>query len=1194
MNDEDINFLQASINSILVAKGLPDIIVSSKPAVNLKEVSSMFNSNMCTIMVLYNEYRGRMSNQGPIGIQHIIVSLASSIEEMRELFKTASTSSLLKEYVSNDMIDIAIELFGERDNINLYSTPVMSVHEYILSLNMPRTSQGLRDTYNILKSTTTVSDKLLSFNAIIGGIKKAHPYIKEYDIFTYINSFDIIPDLGIMKIMDAISWYETQIVTDDMYINISFYYDALMKLKDIPILRDDANQPIVQMYKPMEQLMKIIVRTTYPLDIIDTISSAKTSPRVPMIIGTVNAEQKIIKGYNGAEKDISWFAKTEPNTLRMVIKGSNRLQIVDYDSIKGYFSTTTDSKSMSIPDIITEMCNHLGIDSLTVPIPISSTYSFYTNDIRGTGDIFGIDNNILAYMLTNPPPEYKNANLHKFVFVKDDSNPTSLKEHMYIHIQLGVHKMFLSISKEKTTMGTLSPDLYDSKKLIGFDQKQRFLDVRINKCPTIHHARICQTIYANLITMYIKYYEEYRSRIFQKTLIYEKPINPHIPKLIERVPKTIEYYKYHDSLLYNHASTLDPSLLAVPIPKSEVQDWISKSYAVMKLPTIVINNPKVQFETESEIWLRCPIPNRRFVLKKKPQSEYYIPMAYEGKMSDSLRVLVLSDYTLEEIYEESTSDKHILKENATLITKINRLGHLSLPCKKILSDIIPDTASLYRYGISMNVMHAMNINLVTRKNERDVAKYAYLCKQECWDQTVAEIENDILSKRIDPMKHYRALERAYGLSIFFMMDDPVEPYIRTPPHIYMHIQRISPFTDFIIFHSLSTHPNNYTLIVSELVGKLTFKFKGAAKMDQLLSKVNNIFMISPADNINMNITPTYVMEYIDEWKASEQVLDRYGKCRAITYYYKGNKQNGVVTINIGFASVQLLPIGDIYYPTMSRSKPLFIETIFNAKDKNVKSSANLFVDLVLYPTPKSQFIEHIQHEKSARVLRIVTHIIYSATDLTLDEFFENHIDVSSSYPDVYDTSLLKNRLPVIDTKDISKVWKYFKSILPNMIKQSLGNYMILIKDQKTRDALWLNMYSTPKIRWPTMFPSFVRYSWDINSYENETIYLKEIDLIQHMMLEQAPKFRSDIIPSPIPYILDRNGHKYLIQMARDIQHARYIIYIWDKKKTNEGYEGKSIPVNIEVPIVDYDFTYKVAESSIIEYAGNTYVLLPLD
>src|SRR5690606_38669201 len=118
----------------------------------------------------------------------------------------------------------------------------------------------------------------------------------------------------------------------------------------------------------------------------------------------------------------------------------------------------------------------------------------------------------MAWLITNPPPEYRATNIHKYVFVREDTTPNSLKEHVNIHIQLGADKMYFSFSRQESTSGTI---IENDGEMISFPRGQPFLMVRINSCPSIHHARICQQLYRHIITMYVRYYERVREEILK-------------------------------------------------------------------------------------------------------------------------------------------------------------------------------------------------------------------------------------------------------------------------------------------------------------------------------------------------------------------------------------------------------------------------------------------------------------------------------------------------------------------------------------------------------------------------------------------------------------------------------------------------------------------------------------------------------
>jgi len=1223
-----------------------------------------------------------------LNLGHVIAALSNTREEMSLLIDIARNFTSLDVDLTMEMEQQARAIFDVisfSSNIDnrepchdIVVTGVLSqpVHRYILDVAPSINTIDLRRIYNTLKGTMNMSGKILSINAIVGGITHAYSHVPLTSLYAIISRLEYESSpfhMGQAKVNEALEWYREQM---DMKISqqaAAFYEESLTRLMSIPttyINRLGEDIPI-QMYSPQMELERMIIRPTEPLDMVDMMSRARTSPDVPIIVANVGNDGKIIKVYNKPETmkniELNWFMEAKKDIrdstagktygmMNIVVRISrfpNRYQMIQYNGNKNYFSLNRTEKYLSTSEIITLLCSHLGVNNLTIPQISSTTYSFVSNYIEGatmarnTGD-FGIDRHILAWLITNPPPMYRQANLHKYVFVKEDTKPNALRDHISIHIQLGTEKLYITLSRHDTTSGTLVPVPSDRQEefasinegvistgadsshrnLIGFFQGQKYLKVRINKAQSIHHARIAQTIYSHIISMYLRFYSETRGYIFTMTGISLPYITPHIVPLNERVPDLRETYAFFDDVLYTYVSDISPSSLPVPIDRDEVEYWRSRMHEVIRLPALVVNNPLIKFETAGELWVRTPQPGRFILVEKKMGG--YIPVMYNSRTSNGIIVSVNADMTLTDTQNRSRGESYILLEYKSLSDRVGRLAYISRAALGLLIPIFAEDTQLsnvFRLGISMNVLHALNSALNSNVTPEQVSEYAYLCMQENWEQSVIDVTEDIRSQRIMIMKHFRALERAYKVNMYFLLDDQyVEPYLRKPPHAYFYLHRDSR-KDWptLIFHSLTSEPDVFSLItVSTSRGSRGYQhlFGGQEYLDALMNRNNIISMVSPADGMRENFSTVSIRMDIGNWRAMEQVVDAYGKCRAITYahraplLYRGRQilsDVQVATINIGFAPIQDLPLGEIRAPSMTTLRgedptPAIIQDLTTntstQRDENIEF-AEILSNLILRPAASSSLSEWSKMEKDARILRIVVHLLYSQMDLTVEEFF-NLVHVKEDVQ--YDTTLLRHSLPNIQGM-CENAWMHFASILPGMITvyssdddgddsllSLMRQFAIYVPDEKTKRALYLHTLSTPKIRWPMKFPSYVIYSWDIQAGREEMVFLREIDLVQYLIMSRAPTETTNIIISPIPYILSRGDHKYLIQMASSVTHAKYIAYIWDTNEDgalNPGYEGAITDVDFPWRDIPHDFTDRIYDVSFASKDGRIFVIIPI-
>lgn len=1204
MNIEDINSLQERINRIALASASPYIVISSNPEVSLRKYVGTFQANRYTTLSIYNEYKGRsitypirnanneiVMNGGILHIGHVIASISTSREDVSTLI------SDLRDMIPLEMDVQIYTLFNilmssERLDIVIEGTASILIHEYINDVLPSMDMVSLQEIYTRMKGMINMTGKILSIQSIIGGILYAYPNIPSgtmYNVLSRLEHESSPYHMTIPKINDAIDWYREQLEMRISQQSASFYERSLLGLLSIPTVP-------LQVYSPETELERVVIRPLYPLDIIDTISSARTSADMPIIIASVEGK-KIIKVYDRIDTmkniDLNWFMEAKRmtdvyGTMSMVIRISrypDKYQLIQYNNNRNYFSMNKTRKYLSISEIVTLLSSHLNVVNLRSPYIANTTYSFITNYIVAGDGSYGINRHVLAWLITNPPAKYRHLNLHKYVFIKEDIKPNALRDHISIHIQLGVEKLYLTLSLHNTTKGTIVPVPIDIPhtsatdiELIGFDAEQRYIQVRINKAASIHHARIAQTIYENIISMYIEYYSSVRSTIYTMTGVSLPVLDPQVLPLEERVPNLRERFSYFDSMLYKYASDANISpLLPVPIDRDEAPYWRERNHDVIRLPTIVVNNPLIKFEVAGEIWIRTPSPGRFVLIEKK--DGVYIPILHTPKINNGILVVVNSDMTLTDTQTRSSTGSYVLRDVGSLSNKIGRLAHVSKASIGILSPIFPKEVSLStirRMGISMNIVHALNTILNRSVSPVQIAQYAHLCMQENWQQSIDDIADDISSYRIEPLRHFRAIEYAYKINIYFLLDDQLEPYLRKPPHAYFYLHRESR-KDWptMIFHSLSSEPDVLTVLLSDTntgVKGYKYLFGGHEYLDNLMERSNTIRMVSPTEGVDEVLHTVPILDSIGDWKAHEQVVDTYGKCRGITYR-KDMSHNtyAYATINIGFAPIQDLPMGDIRLPSIQLSYDL----------PQMK-------DLILEQSMDSELSIWIQKERNARILRIITHILYSQMDISLDEFFDM-IEIDDVE---YDTSRIPHTIPAIGSYE--DAWAYFASVTDGMI--DADSYTIYVPDEDTKKALYLHMMATPKIRWPNRFPSFILYEWDIRSGRDELVFLRDADLVQYLMMVRSPTEVTQIVESVQPYILSRGDSKYLIQMASDTTHAKYIAYSWDENEDgpmNPGYE--TIVFNVQYPWreIPYDFTFNIDSIHFTRKDGRIYVIIPI-
>lgn len=1193
MDPDDIDYIQQRINQVEILGVSPHIVLAPKPRISsLKEYVLPYQANHCIAQSLYNELSGRIiigTEDSPVTLQHIMSAMG-------------------------------LESSGEPD-IGIYGTTPDMVHIYVQEVLPSMTESGIQSVYTYLKGTTNMMGKTMPINAIVGGIMHAFSYFSENVLYTIISKLEHETSPLYMKekdIRDAYEWYKKQIETHIIPDRVSFYRDALERLNAHAV--PDYG---ITMYPLVKDIQKVIIRPIQSMDVIDTISRAHTSALMPMVVSKVD-DRKIIKvnkklRAKGDElilpPDVTkWFldARSKDQTLsghhmNIIIRigpgtRSNlqpKYQILQYNVRKNYISFNHASRYIDVSEIMTTICSDLNTNALMMPRVQTMTYTFISNHID-------LDRHIFAWLITNPPSEYRDMNLHKYVFIKEDSKPSSLRKHITLHMQLGLDKLYITLSHLETTTGTVSPmvpmndDTVDPNNLIGFISEQPYLLVRINKAPSIHHARIARSIYMHVISMYIKYQMQAKLEIQALTRI-NVDVSPitSLASLIERPLKVAEMFKYYDRVLYMHISNMDVNILPVPIHRNEASQWRDNGYDVLRLPADVTNDPNITFLTEGEIWVRTSSPGR-FHLVLKAETNSYFPILGRAKSTTTIPIEISKDMRITVSALHRTTS-YVLNDKKSLATAIGRYASLTPNTLTFLEPILASgdkivyANQLKRLGISGDIVASLNTAIhgsdyKSRVTLEAIASHASACMQECWGSDVDDVRSDILVRHVMPFKHYRALELAFNINIYFIMDDEIQPVMRKPPHSKFYLHRpANKQWPTLILHSIRRDPNTVSLIVLPESKRTTNPYQCLFGGHDYLDarSTSTISMTSPElgmTTILKTVIPKMIFNNyagIPILKAIEQVIDQHGKTRGITYAYK----DGYITIDIGFSSPVDLPIG------MPRGGDRMLEDlkkqrIFMSKEDH----AWLDSATVIPESVPGVFDRWKVMEKHARILQVLTLLLYSVSALDADRFIEIHTIVE---PSTYNMDGLPNALPNIKGSE-DDAWRYFGSVIPSMVDEEVRK--IILPDVGMQVALARYLMASGKILWPSMFPLYVKYEWDIDRDDDEKVFLSDIDAIHHLAKRTIPTESHEIVTSDFPYVLDRDGYIYLVQMASTIEYAKYIAYMWVNESINPARvldDRMSIAEDYPLPMISYNFHDRISDISMTQKDGHIFVIIPL-
>jgi len=725
-DNNDVDYLAARISTIWGLEVSPDLVVAGEDSEDIRKVALSMPLDKCTLFSLFNRYKNRtLVNGSTVGLAEIVAAMSTSMKDVNTMISVIHNDPLLSPLLLTEDIQ---PLMSTSIVVSERSPQVIS--DYIRNLEM-----GIRDTYYHAKGLLNILGKIMSIKAVIGGLYYGllHRFTKE-DLITEIHHLEPSSSpyyLTISKINDYIEWYDShkrqrlQVVKEGEVPTrtdqIQFYpysfevLDQIEKSSSSPVYRD------MQIFPPQMKTTKYIIHPTTSINAIDMISNAITSMDLPLIAGDIDGT-KIIKKYNNIVPDPSWFMKIPADIVKIYIRvGKDKHQLVTYDVSENYFSLDANSKNIRIDEIVTILCHHLDARWMSIPRPYLSSWGAISNTIP-------VDRNVLAWLITNPPPKYAKAGIGQYLFIEESSKPSSLKDKTNIHMRLGEDKLYISTSLGKTTTGTL---VYD-EKWIGFEREQSYTTLSVNAAPSREYANIALNIYRHIMAMYMEYYDETLRHI--NAMVTHIPPNPPTFKvLVQRTPTTHDIYSHIDTKLYNYTSLISPGILPVPIDRGDADKWRSEGYAVLHLPTVVRNYPSIVIETSDDIWVRTPSPGR-FIVTKKNGYHGYVPVLYTGSVNGP--ILEINGDVVTGVLQEPKKSRNTLSETSSLFGKLDRIGYIDTSLQQFLLPITNDRYQVYRVGSSPSIFDTLNRIGYGNITPVDVAKYAYMCKGENWTQSV--------------------------------------------------------------------------------------------------------------------------------------------------------------------------------------------------------------------------------------------------------------------------------------------------------------------------------------------------------------------------------------------------------------------------------------------------------------------------
>jgi len=437
--------------------------------------------------------------------------------------------------------------------------------------------------------------------------------------------------------------------------------------------------------------------------------------------------------------------------------------------------------------------------------------------------------------------------------------------------------------------------------------------------------------------------------------------------------------------------------------------------------------------------------------------------------------------------------------------------------------------------------------------------------------------------KIYPLRHFRALEMAFKVNIYFLESGVGEIIITKPPHAFFYLHRDgNPEWKTVLFHK---EKDGYQLLGMNCLGSkcVEYYFDNVPQyLDPIIQKENVVKTYTPYTNDQIVVSggPLPPMSY-NGWDVIGQVVDDYGKVRALTYEIKRPRRRDMIgTIYIGYYPLfppyqgRIIPIVQPSIPSGTYTPDIVREIPW------VKES------YLIRPNQSSIFDEWKYTEKASRVLLIVALYMYSYSELSLEEFIESVV----VDPDViYDIAGIPNSLPPYPPSDMGT---FFEDLIPGMVIEGY----IMVPSDNVKNKIYNYLYASGRKKWVSSFPNYVVYSWDIRSHSQETVFLSQESALIATMVESYPLYSDTIIYSPTAYILKRSEYVYLVQMCRDMVHLRYVAYKWTKEKRNPGYMAEvDVDDNIlpHIPTIDTIDPYVEAVSSMMDN-GHLYLIIPIN
>lgn len=722
-----------------------------------------------------------------------------------------------------------------------------------------------------------------------------------------------------------------------------------------------------------------------------------------------------------------------------------------------------------------------------------------------------------------------------------------------------------------------------------------------------------------------------------------------------------------------YAKDCQSSSQPIGINKDEISQWTQDTFITND--GTVMHRQILEYPPGEPIYYfvcpndKYPYPGVKVNTSPKNRDKYpYIPCCYATDHMDPKKNSAYNVY-----YRGSKKKVASTKHNPLIIKKTlvpGRLGQLPITIRDLLTNYrLEDTDDheIIRFGIPQNpnslihaILTAINyqpyldlsdehrdsyvlyirsviLGLILSQNDKtERSPTITLMKQELYDLTEEEITKRLSDPNIyfDPSYYYRVLEELFNINIYVFspFDDLDENNgkISLPRAKIFHARPPRPerFTVLIYEHNYGTNPQCELIVDHDKSSNTFVKIFGpemtSVVHNALLDTYTNItWRISPYDDIVNGINlysrinfPKLVQDALDDAVLSHQVIDEYGKMRALIVSLGQNQMMTLVVppsqpINLPNLETEIPKIsGDIVLKlvgsqpiAVTRSDQNLIDGIwyqvmdleFGVYIPIVPSQIRSLSELptgIRNPLSDRQskyrqenitnddVVNRIRRlEKTLNIFLQLMKWTYLISQQTPEQFYMNYfaldgrkITDSSTY---YDFSQLPRKLPQVNS--IDEAITFLSEKVPTLVQ----NGRIVLYNETLAGKVYQRLVEFEKYQRPSLksIPiNIEKYFWDEKDFKKEPYTLiftneRDLQLWLASVARNGLNLRNRLEPSLAlheePYLYQSpDGKIYLIQnvTSGEFLPAINIANTWYQQRINLGPYAEPYDNQDDIPV----------------------------